>query len=351
MKKIFNMLLVAVAVFFTACSNEAIEIETSAGKVKNAVTVTVSPTNFIAPYNFKDTKHDVDVAEIYRTFYSEQGGQIMARTYFYNKETGELVDTVKSYVNSADNDIVQNANLPKGSYYAISILCISYNQMPFWDIADRLTLETAKLVQKMAHSQWNLLSVSTEEFTVERGQHANITTIPSPVGSLIYRFYENFQYKNQSSYPTVQDNGIRSIGIFTRNRAVAYKLNPNAANKYEYLADAGTNSWWIVSDVEPTDFIKSWTFFETNIYGFDYFLAPQAHMTFGYTLNGNDGFNGYGEADYTFQPGKVYLAYWDYFKVGNPYLGIADNNHWNSYTTNARSYASMKALPGNMWSK
>lgn len=54
MKKIFNMLLVAVAVFFTACSNEAIEIETSAGKVMNAVTVTVSPTNFIAPYNFRD---------------------------------------------------------------------------------------------------------------------------------------------------------------------------------------------------------------------------------------------------------------------------------------------------------
>lgn len=241
MKKIFNMLLVAVAVFFTACSNEAIEIETSASKVMNAVTVTVSPTNFIAPYNFKDTKHDVDVAENYRTFYSEQGGQIMARTYFYNKETGELVDTVKSYVNSADNDIVQNANLPTGSYYAISILCISYNQMPFWDIADRLTLETAKLVQKLAHSRWNLLSVSTEEFTVKSGQHATLTTVPSPVGSLIYRFYENFQYKNQSSFPTVQDNGIRSIGIFTRNRAVAYKLNPNAANKYEYLADAGTN--------------------------------------------------------------------------------------------------------------
>lgn len=103
--------------------------------------------------------------------------------------------------------------------------------------------------------------------------------------------------------------------------------------------------------MEPTDFDESWTFFETNLYGFEYLLEPQAHMTFGYTLNGNDGFNGYGEADYTFQPGKVYLAYWDYFKVGNPYLGIADNNHWNSYTTNARSYASMKALPGNMWSK
>ncbi|MBQ5475593.1 MAG: hypothetical protein IIT65_13155, partial [Lachnospiraceae bacterium] len=48
-----------------------------------------------------------------------------------------------------------------------------------------------------------------------------------------------------------------------------------------------------------------------------------------------DVFNGYGEQTCNITSGKVYLAYWDYFKVGNPYFGIADNNHWNRYETRA----------------
>lgn len=356
MKKIFNILLVAIAAFFTACSNEAIEIETSAGKVKNAVTMTVSPSNFVSSYNYVDTKHGITgIADDYRTFHSEYNGLIAVRSYFYDKSTGVLADSARSFVETADNDVVLDVNLPVGDYYAISVICMAYgDKTPFWNVADREKLETAKLVQKnrKSYGLWNVLSVSTEEISVLRNSHVSASTVPAPVGSIIYYYLQNFQFKNQTSYGTVADNGIRRVSIYTRNYAVAYKLNPKATNKYEYLADAGANSWYIVEKAEPADFDEFWTYFQSNLYGYAYFLAPEASMTFGYTLDGETTFKSYGETTkQVFQPGKVYLGYWDYFKVGNPYLGIADNKHWNSYTTNARSYASMKTLPGNIWSK
>lgn len=357
MKKIFNMLLVAIAVFFTACSNEAIEIETSAGKVNNAVSMTVSPSKFMASYDYVDTKHDItSIADVYRTFHSEHNGLMLVRSYFYDKNTGVLADSARSFVETADNDVVLNANLPVGDYYAISVICMSYgDKTPFWNIADREKLESAKLVQRNRNSYglWNILSVATEEFSVHSSSHISVSSVPSPVGSIIYNYYQNFQYKNQSTLGTIADNGIRKISIYTRNYAVAYKLNPMATNKYEYLKDAGADSWYWINKSEPADFDKTWTYFQTNLYGYTYFLAPEASMVFGYTLDGETKFNPYGEtAKLTFQPGKVYLGYWDYFKIGNPYLGIADNNHWNSYPPkNTRANVSIKALSDNIWSK
>ena len=43
-------------------------------------------------------------------------------------------------------------------------------------------------------------------------------------------------------------------------------------------------------------------------------------------------FSPYGEKTTTFTPGITYLAYWDYFQIGNPYLIPADNNHWHDYS-------------------
>ncbi len=348
MKKIFNLLGVAVAVFLTACSNEAIEIETSAGKVKNAVTITVSPSNFTSSYNYVDTKHNTNIADYYRTFHSEYSGLISVRTYFYDRNTGELADSVRRFVETADNDVVMSADLPVGDYYAVSMICMSYgDEVPFWNIADREKLETAKLVQtnKTPSSLWNVLSVSTEKFSVLSDSHMSVSTVPSPVGSIIYYYYQNFQYKNQSTYGTIADNGIRSIAFYTRNKAVAYKLNPQATNRYEYLEDGGANNWYYVKNSEPTNFDDSWAYFQKDLYGYAYFLAPEASMTFGYTLDGETTFHSYGKATKTFQPGKVHLAYWDYFQVGNPYMGIADNSHWNTYTTKAISDVSTTALP------
>ena len=61
-------------------------------------------------------------------------------------------------------------------------------------------------------------------------------------------------------------------------------------------------------------------------------MEPQAELTFGLMHDGETTFNAYGEKKYTLTSGKTFLAYWDYFKVGNPYFGEATNSKWNSYS-------------------
>lgn len=340
MKKILFALVALVTMLFSSCSNDAIEISTSEGKVSNALSISISPSKFFSTYDFKDTKHpDIDnLQETFRTFNSEQGGLIEARSYFYKKSTGILVDSVKTFVSNATNDITFNVNLPKGDYYAISIINIATSDKdPFWNIKDREKLETATLVYDLPYSFWNILSMSTDEFTISDNKTANITTIPSPIGSIIYYYYQNFQY-NSTSDNSIKDNGIRQLAIYARNKAIGYKLNPNAANKYEYLSDAGENRWYFLQRCSPDDFADDWTFFKTNLYSYEYVLTPETEIVFGYTLDGEDSFQPYGQAKYTLQPGKMYLAYWNYFQVGNPYFGIANNNHWGNDNAKGRAF-------------
>ena len=82
----------------------------------------------------------------------------------------------------------------------------------------------------------------------------------------------------------------------------------------------------------------------TNLYGYFYILAPDFNLCFGYVLNGQNTFSMFGKQDCNIQYGKTYLAYWDYFQVGNPYFGIADNNHWNDYSSSSAKEACTSIL-------
>ena len=116
--------------------------------------------------------------------------------------------------------------------------------------------------------------------------------------------------------------------MYAKNKAVGYKLNPNAVNRYVYRNDVG-EKWWYVSSSEPSEFDKDWGFFQANLYSFTYLLVPESEMIFGYVMEGETTFHGFGRGNYTLSDGKVYLGYWDYFQVGNPYFGLANNNHWH----------------------
>lgn len=346
MKKYFYFLFAALGLLTTACSNDEIDIETAAPKVMDAVTMTVSPKGLFSSYNYTDTYHNVDnISDEFRTFNSEAGGLIQVRTLFYDRDSRALVDSVGSFVNSADNDVVMKCDLPTGDYYAISVVSIATgDKSPLWYLVDREKLETSKLEPIYDRSnKWNVMSVSTEKFTVTENSHLSISTNPTSVGVIIYHYMQNFQYKNEQSTSSATDNNIRKLALYTRNMVTAYKLNPEAINKYEYLKDAGSNMWYIQNSFEPTDFDDSWTFFKSNLYGYSYMLAPEAELCFGYVNKGATTFNAYGQSTYRLQSGKVYLAYWDYFKVGNPYFGIADNNHWNKYNAPAAPKSIMRA--------
>ena len=180
------------------------------------------------------------------------------------------------------------------------------------------------------------MSYESKEITVAKGKTIDVNMQPSPIGSLVYWRLDNFSYTKESDYPNnVSDNTIRKLTIYSRNKAVGYKLNPKAVDKYIYKDALGTNSWnWLSDQLIPTSFNDDWTFFQLPyLYDFFYVLDPNPTICFGYILEGKDTFEKYGEHTYNITNGRIYLAYWDYFKVGNPYFGIADNNHWNTYGT------------------
>lgn len=337
MNKLFFAALTLIAILFTSCGNDDIDIETPANV--NPVNVTVSLSKFFSGYNYNDTKHNVTLlSDYYRSFNSEYELYIQTRVLFYNSN-GFLVDSIINYSTNT-NVVNKTIKLAEGKYTAIATLAFAsktdgYDSSNWW-LVDKENLNSAYLDgpypgQSVLASTFMLLSYASQEITVEKGKSTELSLTPTPVGSMVYCFYENFQYRTRTDLNNnnIADNKVRKIGILTQNFATGYKLNPNASDRYIYQDDAGMSSWWYLNHCEPSDF--NYTFFQKNIYGYFYILAPKCSIVFGYMKEGDTGFSDQGMATYNITNGQTYLAYWDWLQVGNPYFGKADNNHWHSY--------------------
>lgn len=349
MKNNFFCLIAILVGIFSSCSNDEIQIDKKISVVNNALTITVDLTNFYSSYTFDDTKHRIDqIAEAYRTFNSNNKMHIQVRTLIYDKASELLVDSIVSYVTNT-NSVTESLDLYPGDYYAVTTLAFAtQNKRPLWNVIDGEKLSTAKLAPLARESKWSILSESTDEFSVSRGQNAKINTVPKPLGALIYFLLENFQYKDELSYGyDAEDNGIRKIALYSLRKAVSYNLNPNATSKFNYAEETSQDNWYVVKSFVPTNFKDEWTYFQGNMYGYCYILEPEQTTVFGLMREGDTGFSDYGQQKTTYVPGVTYLAYWDYFKVGNPYLGIADNNHWNSY--NVVPHETLFEIPYTEW--
>ena len=329
MKKILFLALCGMALFVTSCDGDDVV------EKKTAVNVSVSLSNFYSSYNFNDTKHDINVTEDFRTFHSESKKFIHVRTLFYNNR-GTLVDSLVVYSDNT-NSIQKSINLQEGTYTVITTLNFAdeqNSQSSWWDLCDKQNLSTAYLKPYSRFTKWAIMSYDATTITVTSGETTNVSMTPAPIGALGYMFLQNFQYVNEQSYGTVADNGIRALCLFSQTIANGFRLDPTASDRYMYMGATGNNSWYYMSSyLEPSDFDLSAEngYFSTNLYDYFYILAPSFNATFGYVLDGENSFHSYGEANYTITNGQTYLAYWDYFKVGAPYFGKADNNHWNNY--------------------
>lgn len=320
------------ALLMTSCSNDDIVIESTIAPVQDALTISVDLSNFYSGYTFEDTKHNIDqIAQAYRTFNSVKGMYIQVRTLIYNKETDNLVDSIINYVTTT-NAVTSVINLQPGDYYAFTTIAFATeNKNSYWKVGDREKLSTAKLIPLMSSSKWSILSQSMEQFSVSKIERARVNTTPAPLGALVYFYFQNFQYMNESFYGTVSDNNVRGIALFTQRKALSYNLDPNASSKFNYDKETKIGSWYFDKVLEPNDFEDSWNHFMTNLYSYTYILEPEQRTIFGLWYEGETSFHGYGEATSHFTPGTTYLAYWDFFKLGEPYLGVADNNHWRDY--------------------
>ena len=331
MKALRFLIFSLAPIFFISCSND--EIEKVVEQKNSVINVTVNLSNMFASYNFYDSQHGITPTDYLKTFNSEGKHYIEARTLFYDSN-GNLADSVVTFSTNT-NSVMHSRKIAAGTYTVISTLTFAdKNEVgnSYWSLQNKEKLSTATIEQDYK-GRYAIMSYASKSVSVGNNLSTSTEITPAPVGSLIYMYMQNFQYKNQSTYQTVADNNIRKIAFYTKNYAIGYRLNPSATDKYVYVNQGTSNSWWIVKDFEPKDFDNSWTYFKSNLYGVFYFLSPNPLITFGYTLSGSTTFQGYGEQTYTLSNGRVYLAYWDYFQVGNPYFGLADNNHWNTYST------------------
>lgn len=331
MKKLLYAIYVALTMIATSCTNDEINVFTEEGSVKDAVVVSVSLSDFYQSYDYVDTKHNHKISDMFRTFNSEYGKYIQVLSLIYNQNTGSLVSYYLDYATNTNN-MVYKADLPEGRYYAITTLTFADDkdlEKCKWNIEAEENLHTVKMSPKDRSQHWSIMSESTESFTVRKNHQESVATTPKPVGTLCYFYAQNFQYKNATQYGTISDNNIRNLAIYTQNLALEYNLDPQSSSKYNYKEDVGKNTWSAIESFEPKDFNKDWTFFQTNLYSYFYILAPKFNLCFGYIPKDSDSFKKYGEASYTIQSGSMMLAYWDWFSVGNPYFGPADNNHWN----------------------
>lgn len=348
MKKYIYAIVACAAMLFSSCSNDDIVVVTADPVVKDAVTVNIPLSKLFESYNFYDTKHNRNISEYYRVFNSEYDMYIIYGTLFYNKDTGNKVSSMFYWSNSTNAQSIK-ADLPEGRYYAVTTLFLSDDKGlsdAYWFITGTENIKTLKLDSReyvdgtsTLNSTWSIASVCCNEFEVSEGKQVSVNADPQPIGALCYKYFENFQYKDETSNSVISDNKIRQLSLYTQKFAVSYNLNPNAVERYVYRKATGSGSYWKMGASTPKDYDSKWTHFKTNLYGFCYILAPSCDIQFGYILEGEEGFNGFGKANYTIEAGKVYLAYWDWFQVGNPYFGIADNNHWNNYESNAPSFS------------
>lgn len=344
MKKLVFALIAVAAFAFSSCSNDDIDIK------NGDVTVSVSLDNFFSSYNFTDNRYNLSLSDSYRAFNSDYGKYIEVRTLVYN-ENGVLVDSLLTYEANANNAVTGHLNLKDGTYTFVSTLTFSDDNKGdgYWQLQNKENLHTAVLNNEYSQFQWSIMSYAAKTVSVTNG-NASVNMQPAPVGATVYFTAQNFQYQNEASYGTVVDNGIRELALYTQQKAVAFKLDPSlsASEKYVYNADAGSTNWWYLKSMEPSDFEDesgAWTYFKTNVYGITYILAPRCSLVFGCSLDGEEGFYSFGKATYTIQSGVTQLAYWDWFKVGNPYFGPADNSHWNTYDSTATS---KPFLPGEL---
>lgn len=338
-KTLFTMLTFASLLINMSCSNDDIDVNII--DEPGTINVTVSLKGLFDGYTYDDTYHSgvPRIAAAYRVFHSEEGGYIKQRTYFYDSE-GILADSIVSNHENT-NAVSRSIRLKAGTYTVVTTLCFTTSKdVPYWNIANRENLNTSAIMCRYRRTKWALMSYDAKVVSIGKGSSADVSMSPTPIGSLAYLFMQNFQYEDETTYGTVVDNGIRELAVYAKAVAVGYKLTPNINDddKYIYNDDPGKKWYYLSDQLVPKDFDNSWTFFKTDLYSYFYILAPKTDVVFGYESEGDEGFTPKGtQYDKTFQNGQMYLAYWDWFAVGNPYFDVADNNHWNTYSYAAKA--------------
>lgn len=315
----------------SSCHNEEIHVE---DKRLCYVDVTVSLSDFFSCYDFIDTKHAsvpyaeennhyerVNAADIYNslcTYNNHEGRVVYAKikslVLFYD-DRGLLVDSVVAYSDKVE-EVTQKTQLAAGKYTAIATLIFrdqAYSGNFYWTLKEPESLSTVYMENLYPGTIWSIMSYDSQEIEVGEKKDNEVNLTPTPVGSLCYAFFQNFQSEDK----------IRDIIVCTDNYAQGYRLDPRATEKYIYKK--GTNN--LLWAIPPYYFNYLTNYFKSDFLDYFYILAPQCNIKFEYKSAGKWWMIDLPSVE--IKGGTTYLAYWDYAQPNTPYFGVADNSHWH----------------------
>jgi len=329
--KLFGIVIASFCLLLS-CTNEAIDVtsvKTPEPIYYNKLTITVDPSDLFSSYTYEDTRNGIkSLKKQFQTFNSESNRYIQWRTLIYNNNE-QLVDSVVEYLANT-NSSTKELQLLVGDYYAVTTLTFTDTlKNSMWHLLDKEKMPTVKLKPKSRFNRWSVMSQSSQKFTIDKNDVARIVTVPRPVGCIVYSVWENFGKWDTKVY----GDRLDTLSLYTKDVTESYNLDPNATNRYNMLAEPEENSWY-TQDFTTGSWLELYKLlgYPDLDYSYSYIFNTDkvARQCYGYVIIGSSSFRGeYGKAEYKTEPGKTYLSYWDYNYIGNPYFGVADNNHWD----------------------
>lgn len=261
MKKYILLVVSAVALAFTSCSDKE-EID-----INYQTKVSISVNELMTP--FKEVElHDFDIRE---------DVVLRIQSYVYNEE-GVLVKSCVSSVDDYSDIVSYTSLLSPGDYKVVSIADfisgnLSKPDVNYWEITGIDNINTLKISSGLYIGTWiwETLGVVVDNFRVsDKGENINVSILPV---TALYQININLSDKNGNYSvfaPYCTDFSIHS-----------YKQNDNISDfQYgilNYFSGASQTTWYNVYHCSPMEFVNEGIYKSLRGYRA---LLPQSDKTF-----------------------------------------------------------------------
>ena len=229
MKKYIYSLAAFLVTFFSACTNDDIEIEQIGVAPTGDLTFSVS-TQSVYDY--------FGVADDFKTRFLSGSYNIGLYTFVYD-EAGNLAASDSVYTQTFGKISQEFKNLKEGNYTSITLEMLvdadhDY-QSDNWVIVGKDKLSTLEIVNKNNAAYWySAVGVATHKFQVEKNKYNSVAVTPKGIGSIIDTRMTNF---DQSEY--------KSLTLFTKNQPLGRYLDPNLLgdDRFHYGSYTAEREW------------------------------------------------------------------------------------------------------------
>lgn len=211
MKKTFLSAYLLIALLLTtSCNNEEISVETVAPI--HSLTLNISSQGIYDEFEL--------TSDIKNSFLREGGYGIGIFSYVYDAN-GNIVDSIKSTLESFNTAVQSLPSLAEGDYTVITIETLvnkDHGNLPeSWRVDDAESISTIKLRQS-GNTYWpEIVGVATIQVKMDSNKEINIK--PKAVGSIIHHYQYDFDQSN-----------LINVGFATDGMTDYYSLNPQLAH-------------------------------------------------------------------------------------------------------------------------